>query len=476
MPRLAWVAAIDALPLLVLLSVAVDATVLSSGAQSMAGNPFYDLLIVIPCHGTRDVARRNAIRHSWAQYATSAKCEPCQKRKVKVLFVAGQEGDHKEMAHEAAQFHDLGVLPDFGQFTYYTSRAEKTQKSLRYALEHYRFRLLLKADTDSWVFVDRLLNLLEDPKIPGLGSLFALSPEQPGVYAGDFADGSGVHAVDKPDAKWYDGVFKPFTGGEVYPRHAKGAAYLLSPDLVAFVAAMDIGGSHSDDRRSSRKRHKGDAGASADADGRAETGDGEDEEGAGWARLPRLENLPSEDVSMGFWLQAINHTKVELPVSIKDSACTDDRRRDLAVDHYVSPEEMATRWCRYLAAGDPCDVSIATERKCAQPELSLLASGPPTRTRPPGRAVRIHGVAPPEPAPAPPPAPPQQPMPLLRQRRLVGAEAGTHREDGREAQRRKRRGAGTHAAGRAVSNEGQAWMLMQHGTGLSEVSGRLEEL
>merc|ERR1719335_948041 len=73
-----------------------------------------------------------------------------------------------------------------------------------------------------------------------------------------------------------------------------------------------------------------------------------------WARLPQLEDLPSEDVSVGFWLEAVNHTKMDMPVSIHPSACNSDKKRHLVIDHYVSPDDMRLRWCRYLAAGDPC--------------------------------------------------------------------------------------------------------------------------
>merc|ERR1719502_2211782 len=98
------------------------------------------------------------------------------------------------------------------------------------------------------------------------------------------------------------------------------------------------------------------------------TEDPQESEGGQWASMPRLEDLPSEDVSIGFWLQAVNHTKVEMPVSIKDSACAADRSKALVVDHYVTEEEMLRRWCRYVQAGDPCDDTVSkTECPLAAP-------------------------------------------------------------------------------------------------------------
>lgn len=194
---------------------------------------------------------------------------------MKLLFVAGQEGERGEILHEAATFQDVGVLPDFGQFEYYTARAEKTQRSLRYALEHFHFRLLLKTDTDSWVFLDRMLEFLEQK------SLFDLSPDVPGIYAGDFADGSGVRAVEDPGAKWFDDVFPQFTGESIYPKHAKGAGYVLSPDLVKYIASMGPG----NDEHMGKERPQG-----------TDDEKNEDDDGDRWARMPRLEDLPSEDV------------------------------------------------------------------------------------------------------------------------------------------------------------------------------------
>jgi len=452
--------------------------------DSFQGQPFFDLLIVIPCHGSREVARRNAIRNSWAQYAGSSRCKPCQKRTVKILFVAGQEGQEQELVDEASEFDDLGVLTDFGQFEYYTARAEKTQRSLRYAIEHFRFRLLLKTDTDSWVFVDRLLEFLEER------SLFTLASDAPGIYAGDFADGSGVRAVADPQAKWFDGIFHEFTGEEIYPRHAKGAGYILSPDLVEFIAAMGPG-----EERKGSENNK--------------------DEGSHWAHMPRLEDLPSEDVSTGFWLQAVNHTKIEMPVSIKDAACTTDKSSNLVVDHYVAPEEMAIRWCRYLKAGDPCDEDVE-ESTCQTAQLSQVqkdlelraASATNDPLSPKGELVKVQD--------APRPKSNLLASPRIRSAMLkahsnivhnnmhpgplvhslgMGGGTGSSAADGqhghRPAQRPRRHASHRpprptdspgyghrqhgHRPTKVLTGEQSAWMLMQHGTALSWVSGPLTQ-
>jgi hypothetical protein len=293
--------------------------------------PFFDVVIAIPSHGSRELDRRNAIRESWAQYMTSPHCKPCQRWTVKVIFVVGQEGDKNEMESEVGKFDDLGILTDFGQMQYYTSRAEKTQRTLRYAMEHFHFQYLLKTDTDAWVFVDKLLNFLDTSQ------LFARSADLPGVYAGDFRDGEDVVPIRDPKAKWYDSVFTAITSYKVYPPHAKGVGYLLSPDLVEYIASM---GTASDSQH-----------AALGDDIQKDNGSSSEPQGIHWAPMPQLANLPSEDVSTGFWLQAVNHTKIDMPVSITNDGCS---RPHLVVDHYVTPEQMAHRWRHYQETGDPC--------------------------------------------------------------------------------------------------------------------------
>merc|ERR1719356_911317 len=104
-------------------------------------------------------------------------------------------------------------------------RAEKTRLSIKYAVEHYNFTLLLKADTDSWVFLDRLLAMLQKRvvfKNPNVSSL---------VYAGNFREGRGSKPVLDKRNKWYDPVYTKEVGMDKYPMHAKGVGYILGHQL-----------------------------------------------------------------------------------------------------------------------------------------------------------------------------------------------------------------------------------------------------
>lgn len=192
--------------------------------------PAYDLVVIVPTHGRRDLDKRQAIRDSWAQYlnkSVTPVCSICRNRSTKLLFIVGTEGGLMDMKKEAEEFKDMGVLQDFGQEEYGLDGAEKTQRSIRYAVEHFKFRLLLKVDSDSWVFIDRLFSILDRERLWGGENGTSLS-----IYGGQFhePDEQGPLAAATSDAI--------MALNSSLPSHAAGAGYLLSPDLCEFIAGM----------------------------------------------------------------------------------------------------------------------------------------------------------------------------------------------------------------------------------------------
>lgn len=220
----------------------------------------YDFLIVIPAAAS-ELERRNAVRNSWAKYASSPHCDVCRRYKVHMVFVVGNEGNVTESRREAAEKGDMGVLEHFGQEKYFTMQSRKTLLSIKYAVQHFTFRYVLKCDTDSWVYIDRLLDFFEAKKLWN----------KPILYAGNFEVGTGALANQQEGSKWYDPIYPAITGFTAYPRHAKGAGYVLSRMLAEALA------NEPDDY---------------------------------W------EELTCEDVSVGFWLSAVRNEKVEIPVSL----------------------------------------------------------------------------------------------------------------------------------------------------------------
>jgi len=258
--------------------------------------PVYDLLVIIPV-AAGERSRRDAIRKSWMRYMKSPCCKSCGHHSVHTIFIVGNEGNVADSHAEANETGDLHVLDDFGQSAYYTMRSQKTAYSIRYAVEHFNFRFLLKTDSDSWVFYDRLLDMFDEKKLWSKGRL----------YAGNFQSGAGAVPHQDKNSKWYDPVYKQATQMNVYPRHAKGAGYILSRSLAEYVATVQAG-TH--------------------------------------------EFLPSEDVATGFWLSPIKKECVELPVSIQDS-CGSAAKGPI-IDHYIVPGKMQERWSRYEQTGNPC--------------------------------------------------------------------------------------------------------------------------
>jgi len=295
------------------------------GAGSL---PSVDLMIVVPSHSVLDADRRQVIRETWAQYLnkTAVNCTPCASHEIKLLFVVGK-GDEKAIAAEIKEHDDVGLLEDFAQ-PEHGGDSEMTQRTIRYAIEHFRFKLLLKVDTSAWVFMDRLVNFLDDQH------LFEVNASVPGVYVGNFA---GPQAPALRDDSSLDEVFFSLTGSSFYPMYAKGAGFLLSPDLCEFISGMGA--------------------ASEDTSG-APTWGAE----YGWAPVPRLASLPHDEVSVGFWLLPVNHTKVHMSVAVENEACQDGKAgpAELVLDHHILPSMMKERWRNLLDFGDVCGKQMTT--------------------------------------------------------------------------------------------------------------------
>eukprot|EP00403_Amphidinium_massartii_P022055 CAMPEP_0178385202 /NCGR_PEP_ID=MMETSP0689_2-20121128/7913_1 /TAXON_ID=160604 /ORGANISM="Amphidinium massartii, Strain CS-259" /LENGTH=648 /DNA_ID=CAMNT_0020005481 /DNA_START=41 /DNA_END=1984 /DNA_ORIENTATION=+ len=266
-----------------------------------------DLLIMVPSHWS-EVERRCAIRDSWLLYfADGELCSICQRFVVAVIFTVGggvldQSSDIVEaFLAEQRQFGDIEVLRDFPENTKYKERATKTLRSVSHAVQHFKFTLLLKVDTDSYVFADRLLNVLD------VNNLFDATRR---VYAGNFIAGAGAKVVrpsaaNKDNLKWVDTSFENTTGLHMYPRHAKGAGYLLSRPLAEYLAHT----------------------------------------------IDSFAEFPCEDTAVGAYVAAVEHQQVHFPVALQSEGCHD---RNVLIDHYVVPSIMRRRWRRLEVFGDAC--------------------------------------------------------------------------------------------------------------------------
>jgi len=291
----------------------------SNANQTSSFKLYFDLLVVIPAHAKNDIERRAAQRESWQMLLqNNGSCLSCgSARSVRVIYVVGSEGDDAALSEEIEKYGDIVVLEGFSQ-NYYKDRARKTRLSIRTAVENFDFGLLMKTDTDSFLFLDRLLPLLEQrnmfwerPELDAAnGSDGDDSPNNLGfgslsIYAGDFR-GSAQAPITTAGHKWQDTIYKNVTLLSAYPRHAKGPGYFLSPDLARYIATLE------EPLHISGRMYK----------------------------APSPQDLPSEDVSVGFWLFSKKYVAISLPVSLKDQGC---KWRDCILDHYVSATEMRKR-------------------------------------------------------------------------------------------------------------------------------------
>lgn len=192
---------------------------------------FVDLLVIIPST-VKETEKRIAIRHSWGKYVDlEGHCERCRSnRTIKILFgVARPEGEDRSIENETEIFQDLALLNLDQQADHYRKLTLKVRSCIEYAVQHFRFSLLLKVDTDSFIFMDRFLLLAEKKKL--FGQEFG-NPTN--IYGGKFLHNH------KPNAslasKWTDRTYSKLTGLEYFPAYAHGAGYILSPSLCRYIA------------------------------------------------------------------------------------------------------------------------------------------------------------------------------------------------------------------------------------------------
>lgn len=299
----------------------------------MAARPFVDLLVIIPSN-IRESDKRAAIRQSWGKYIDPlGHCKRCKSnRTIKIIFGIGRPTDEdKLIENETAFFQDLALLNLDGQSDHYRNLSTKVRSCIEYAVHHFRFALLLKVDTDSFLFMDRFLSLAEQKKLFGDSDHSNMT----NIYGGAFQN--DARPDENPAGKWVDRTYRKLTGHELFPKYARGAGYVLSPSLCRYIAQ-------------GLPEH--------------DSGKGDD-----WATFPELQPLPNEDVSVGFWLEPVMHEKVELPISHLPIGCRD---RKQIIDHHVMPKLMRLRWKSLEETGDPCSAAGVQEEAFEQELTSRL--------------------------------------------------------------------------------------------------------
>ena len=121
------------------------------------------------------------------------------------------------------------VAPDVLELPVEDGYRELTHKvlgALRWAVQHTRFRYLLKTDDDSFVCVARLLEVLRPLPRERL-YLGALNAHHHVITQGKAA---------RQYERWKDPAYVALFNRSVYAPYMQGAGYVLSADLVALAA------------------------------------------------------------------------------------------------------------------------------------------------------------------------------------------------------------------------------------------------
>uniref|UniRef100_A0A7E4ZWK9 Hexosyltransferase n=1 Tax=Panagrellus redivivus TaxID=6233 RepID=A0A7E4ZWK9_PANRE len=171
----------------------------------------YLLILIMSSPG--DAQLRETIRNTWLKLSNKGPTVswavfPIGTANMDELTIAQLNAENKK-------FGDLVFLPNVTES--YDKLARKTADGIRYAVENYDFKFLLKVDSDSFVRVGALLKALRDIAHPRL-------------YWG-----------------FLDGRAKPFRSGkwkevdwllcDRYLPYQLGGGYVISRDLAVFVAS-----------------------------------------------------------------------------------------------------------------------------------------------------------------------------------------------------------------------------------------------
>lgn len=239
---------------------------------------FY-LIVLIMSDPTKS-ATRKAIRETWLSVSH---------QKVKHLFVIGSKGLAEDVLNDVLKentaHHDMLILDSVSES--YSSLTVKVLAGFQWLHLNYQFNFLLKCDDDSFV---RTVPLLEELQ----------KKPQSHLYWGFFKGGSSVFQKGKwKESEWFL--------CDTYLPYALGGGYILSSDLVEFIAKSG----------------------------------------------PLLQQYKSEDVSVGVWLSPLKIRRVHdvrFDTEFKSRGCYND----YLITHKQSANEMREKHNSLIKTGKLC--------------------------------------------------------------------------------------------------------------------------
>ena len=171
-------------------------------------------LVVLVMTGPKNVDRRNVIRSTWLSGASGV---------VRHFFVIGSKNLPRDLQNqldkEQERHQDLLVFPDFEDS--YQRLTEKLALMLEWTHQNIDFKYVLKADDDTYARLDVITKELENDRE---------KRDATNLYWGFFYGKGRV----KKSGPWKETNWKLC---DYYLPYARGGGYVLSRNLVAFVAA-----------------------------------------------------------------------------------------------------------------------------------------------------------------------------------------------------------------------------------------------
>lgn len=155
--------------------------------------------------------KRQACRTTWIQMADY--------RPFRHFFVIGGKGvdsmDMSQLMQENGTHSDLLILPDVPDS--YAGLTHKLLSAMKSVADRFSFKFLLKVDDDSFVRLDLLMDEMSDM-------------QSDRVYWGYFSGGAPVKKAGAwKESEWFM--------CDTYVPYAVGGGYVLSSDLVLYVAS-----------------------------------------------------------------------------------------------------------------------------------------------------------------------------------------------------------------------------------------------
>ena len=242
-------------------------------------------LVVAVISGPKNTERRFTIRRTWALNTAN---------NTKVFFIIGVEnlqyGIKKNLTTEKKKYNDLVLLPHLEDK--YDDLTSKVLQTFHWVSRNIMFDYLLKVDDDTFVRLDELVKRLESKPAERL-------------YWGYFNERSPI--VKK--GRWAE---KKTYICDTYVTYALGGRYILSNDLVKYIA------NNSD----------------------------------------RFKKFTNEDVSVGTWLAPLEVNMVH----DKNFRMSGDCQEDQVVLHYASIDDMKHFYDSLSVNGTLCGIREKEEK------------------------------------------------------------------------------------------------------------------